>query len=63
MANRHVTREPEVLWLQDLVRRRVVEDRLGVDARLVRKRAVARDGIHERDVHLDRLRNQVLNLA
>ena len=58
-----VASETEVLGLEDLVRRRVVEDRLGVDARLVRERAVARDGVHERHVHLDRLRDEVLDLA
>jgi hypothetical protein len=41
VSDRDVAREPEVLRLQDLVRARVVQDRLGVDAGLVRERAVA----------------------
>lgn len=34
-----------------------------MDARLVRERAVARDRVHERHVHLHRLRDQVLDLT
>ena len=41
VADRDVAREAEVLGLEDLVCRGVVEDRLGVDAGLVRERAVA----------------------
>lgn len=41
VPDRDVTRETEVLGLEDFVRRGVVKDRLRVDASLVRERAVS----------------------
>jgi hypothetical protein len=41
VANGYVAREAKVLWLEDLVCRRVVKDRFGVDTGLVRERDVA----------------------
>lgn len=63
VADRDVTRHAKVLRVQDLVRRGVVEDRLGVDTRLVGEGAPAGDVVVERDLDLDRLGDEVLNLA
>lgn len=57
-----VAREAKVLGVEDLVRRRVVEDGLGVNAGLVGEGAEARDGVVEGRVDLDGLGDEVLNL-
>lgn len=63
VADGHVAREAEVFRLEDLVCARVVEDRLGVDAGLVREGTVARYRVAERHRHLDGLRDEVLYLT
>ena len=63
VSDRDVAGETEVLRLEDLVCRGVVENSLGVNTGLVRERAVAGNRVHERHVDLDRLGNQVLDLT
>lgn len=41
MPDGHIAREPEVFWSEDLVGRRVVEDRFGVNSSLVRECDIA----------------------
>jgi hypothetical protein len=61
--NRDVAGKTEVLRLEDLVRAGVVEDGLGVDASLVGEGTVPGDRVHEGDVDLDGLSDQVLDFS
>lgn len=63
VADGDIAGETEVLRLEDLVGGGVVEDGLGVDTSLVGEGAVTGDGVHEGNVDLDGLRDQVLDLA
>jgi len=63
VTNGHVSGETKVFGLEDFVGAWVVEDGFGVDAGLVRERAVASDGVAEGDSDFDGLSDQVLDLA
>lgn len=59
----HVARETKIGWVDNLVCAGVVEDGLGVDARLVREGAKARDGVVEGGVDLDGFGDEVFELC
>lgn len=63
MTNGDVAGETEVLRLENLVGGGVVEDGLGVNTGLVGERTVTSDGVHEGNVDLDGLGDQVFNLT
>jgi len=58
----NVTRQAKVSWVDNLVGAWIVQDRLGVDASLVREGAEARDGVVERCVDLNSLCNEIFQL-
>ena len=63
MRNVDVAAETEVAWVENLVGARVVENRLGVDAGLVRERGEAGDVVIERHVHVNQAGHVVVDLA
>lgn len=63
MTNGNVASQTEIFGLEDLVCAGVVEDGLGVNTGLVGEGTVASNGVHEGDVDLDSLGDQVLDLS
>jgi len=57
-----VASQTEVCGVENLVCARVVENRLGMNACFVGEGAESGDGVVERRVNLDSLRNHILNL-
>jgi hypothetical protein len=63
VPDRDVSSHTEIFRVEDLVRRRVVEDRLCVDTGLVGEGAPTGDVVVEGDLDLDGLGDQVLDLS
>lgn len=63
MTDRHVSGHAEIVRVEDLVRGRVGEDRLGVDTGLVGEGAETSNVVVERDGNLDSVGDQVFNLS